>query len=64
MLQPFADEDFGSWSGRVAMRYRMGVGELAEQARINIDLGQASSGWLRQRSLAARRFGDSPSPLD
>ena len=44
--QPFADEAFGSWFGRVAMRYRMGVGELADQAQIKLDLGHECSGWL------------------
>ena len=43
---PFVDEAFGSWLGRLALRYRMGVDELADQAGVSLDLGPACSRWL------------------
>lgn len=44
--RPFADETFGSWFGRAAARYRMGVDQLAEATGTKLQLGQDCIGWL------------------
>ena len=53
--RPFHDEAFGSWFGRLARRYRLGVDELAVQLDVSIDFGSACSRWL----LAAAPAGAS-----
>ena len=42
--RPFADEAFGSWLGRVASRYRIGVDELVHAADVDVELGEGD--WL------------------
>ena len=44
--QPFTDEAFGSWFGRLALRYRINVDELADQAGVLLDFGPDCSRWL------------------
>lgn len=44
--RPFDDETFGSWFGRVASRYRMGVDELADAAGVALDVDPTFRGWL------------------
>ncbi len=44
--QPFGDETFGSWFGRLALRYRIDVDELAAQAGVELDFGPDCSWWL------------------
>lgn len=44
--RPFADEAFGSWFGRLALRYRIDVDELATQADVELDFGRDCSHWL------------------
>lgn len=44
--RPFAEEPIGGWLGRVAARYRMGVGELAEQHGLDLGSEQAACTWL------------------
>jgi hypothetical protein len=44
--RPFGDETFGSWFGRLALRYRMDVDELADQAGVLLDFGPDCSRWL------------------
>ena len=46
VAQPFPDEAFGSWFGRLAKRYRLGVDELAGQLDVQIDFGARCSRWL------------------
>jgi hypothetical protein len=41
--RPFADETFGSWFGRLALRYRIDVGELLLQAGVEFDFGHDCS---------------------
>ena len=42
--RPFADEVFGSWFGRLAAQYRMTVEQLAEVARLELNLDRTP--WL------------------
>lgn len=44
--RPFDDEAFGSWFGRVAAKYGISVLELAESARVGIDIGDSAGTWL------------------
>jgi hypothetical protein len=44
--RPFSDETFGSWFGRVASRYRMGIDELAEDAGVTLEIDATCQGWL------------------
>lgn len=44
--RPFEDEAFGSWFGRLALRYRMNVDELAGVAGVTLDFGQDCRRWL------------------
>lgn len=44
--RPFADETFGSWFGRAAARYHMGVDQLAEATATELELGPNCIGWL------------------
>jgi len=44
--RPFDDETFGSWFGRVASRYRLGVDELAESAGVALRIDATCRGWL------------------
>ncbi len=60
--RPFADEAFGSWFGRLALRYRIGVDELAIQADVELDFGHDCSHWLATPTptgSSLRRLGDS-----
>lgn len=43
---PFADETFGSWFGRLALRHHIDVDELAAQAGVELDFGRDCSRWL------------------
>lgn len=43
---PFPDEAFGSWFGRLALRYRIDVDELATQAGVALDFGRDCCRWL------------------
>lgn len=44
--RPQHDEAFGSWLGRVAARYRIGVDELIKAAGIEVDIGERANAWL------------------
>ena len=44
--RPFDDETFGSWFGRVASRYRVGIDELAEDAGVVLEVDPTCRGWL------------------
>lgn len=44
--RPFPDEAFGSWFGRIAALYRIGVDELARAGRVRLDFGEQASSWL------------------
>lgn len=44
--RPQHDEAFGSWLGRVAARYRIGVDELISAAAVEVDIGERASTWL------------------
>ena len=50
--RPFTDEAFGSWLGRVASRYRIGVDELLHAA--DIDLAPPDGAWLAARAPQGR----------
>ena len=60
--RPFEDEAFGSWFGRVAGIYRMGVDELASSAGRQLSLRQPDVGnWLAvcaPRGAALQRLAD------
>lgn len=43
---PFQDEAFGSWWGRLAARYHIGVDELARAAGVQIDFGDDCRFWI------------------
>lgn len=36
----------GSWLGRVAARYRMGVAELSDEFGLQLNVNAACAGWL------------------
>jgi hypothetical protein len=44
--RPFLEEAMGSWLGRIAARYRMGVGELLEEYGLELNTDEARAGWL------------------
>jgi hypothetical protein len=44
--RPFPDEAFGSWLGRAAACYRMGVDELIDACGIEVEIGKQGSRWL------------------
>lgn len=44
--RPQHDEALGSWLGRVAARYRIGVDELVSAAAVDVDIGEHASTWL------------------
>ena len=58
--RPFDDEAFGSWLGRVAARYRIGVDDLVRAAGVEFDLDHDVSRWLATPApmeRAATRLG-------
>jgi hypothetical protein len=44
--RPYGGEAFGSWLGRIAARYRIGVDELVAAADIRIELEREGRAWL------------------
>ncbi len=44
--RPLPDEAFGSWLGRAAARYRIGVDELIDACAIEVEIGEQASRWL------------------
>ena len=45
--RPFAVEPIGGWLGRVAARYRMSVGELAQLYDLDLGFDRLSNTWLQ-----------------
>jgi len=43
---PMPQEVFGSWLGRVAARFRIGVDDLLVAGELDIDVGQGAQRWL------------------
>lgn len=44
--KPMPQEVFGSWLGRVAARFRIGVNDLLAAGELDIDVGQGAQRWL------------------
>lgn len=57
--RPLPLEVFGSWLGRVAARYRIGVDDLVAAAAVDIELGTQANHWLAARPIS----GDAVSRL-
>ena len=51
--KPMPGEVFGSWLGRVAARYRIGVDELNSASQIEVEIGQGAEAWLAARPVGA-----------
>ena len=54
--RPFDDEPLGSWLGRVAARYRMGVWQLCEAYDLDIGTPDSGMGWLLLPPQPARNI--------
>ena len=52
--RPFDDEAFGSWLGRLASRYRIGVDDLVRAAGIELDIDLDVCRWLDTPAPAQR----------
>ena len=44
--KPLPDEALGSWLGRAAARYRIGVDELIAASGLEVDIGEQACTWL------------------
>jgi hypothetical protein len=44
--RPLPNEAFGSWLGRVAARYRIGIDDLIATSGVDVDIGEQASSWL------------------
>jgi hypothetical protein len=44
--RPFHEEAMGSWLGRVAARYRMGVTQLLKDYDLQVPINASGAGWL------------------
>lgn len=51
--KPMPGEVFGSWLGRVAARYRIGVDELNSASQIEVEIGPGAEAWLAARPVGA-----------
>lgn len=51
--RPMPQEVFGSWLGRVAGRFGIGVDELVAASRLDIELGPEAKHWLAARPTGA-----------
>lgn len=49
--RPFAVEPIGGWLGRVAARYRMSVGELAQRYDLELPFDRSAETWLQLSTM-------------